>query len=438
MDLDGEDSTNTLSATPGTDDEPQESTDATFHSPLELPQTSSPSSDCPSITRDLDPPRPSASPNSSLSWPLSSIENPGPLLPQPRHADTLPAFPKQENVLMISPEECAQLLRTTPAGVLLLDVRPFPQFSQANITGSLNLCIPTTLLKRPSFNTKKLQDTFVGESERREFAAWPSKTHIIVYDASTGSTRDSAPLVNVLKKFIAEGWKGHALILRGGFAAFATRFPGRVRLPQTTTKRDAPGDQSRPMNLHLSSAAPIAGGCALPDSTSVEPFFGNIRQNMDLVGGVGQMPIRLPDALSESQRQRLPNWLRVASDSHDHGRTVSERFLGIERRELERMKEALSAGNAVATPTGTMTSSPKRFRVAGIEQGSKNRYNDIYPFDHSRVRLLDVARGDSDYVNANHIKAEYTNRSYIATQAPVPATFSVSCGFPSFNLLFNG
>ncbi|KAI9933387.1 hypothetical protein MW887_007860 [Aspergillus wentii] len=139
---------------------------------------------------------------------------------------------------------------------------------------------------------------------------------------------------------------------------------------------------------------------------------------MDLVGGVGQMPLQVPEQLTESRRQRLPLWLREASDPYDKGRNVSEKFLGLEKTELERMKQALSY-DKYADNTST-----KKFRVAGIEKGTKNRYNDIYPFDHSRVRLKGVPHGDCDYVNGNHMKAEYSNKTYIATQAPVPDTFN--------------
>lgn len=45
---------------------------------------------------------------------------------------------------------------------------------------------------------------------------------------------------------------------------------------------------------------------------------------------------------------------------------------------------------------------------------SKNRYADILPFEHSRVRL----RSPDNYINANFI----SGTRYIATQAPLPAT----------------
>uniref|UniRef100_A0A8D0B9I9 Tyrosine-protein phosphatase non-receptor type n=1 Tax=Salvator merianae TaxID=96440 RepID=A0A8D0B9I9_SALMN len=50
---------------------------------------------------------------------------------------------------------------------------------------------------------------------------------------------------------------------------------------------------------------------------------------------------------------------------------------------------------------------------------NRNRYRDVSPFDHSRIKLL---QGDNDYINASLIKMEEANRSYILTQGPLPNT----------------
>lgn len=305
---------------------------------------------------------------------------------------------------------------------MLFDVRPFAHFRQANIKGSLNLCIPTTLLKRRSFDTQKLEGIFTDDADKQNFARWRKCDVIIIYDSAAAELKDAAPLLNLLNKFQAEGWKGDGLILQNGFRGFSGRFPHLIQQPQTQTTGSS-SKRPSPMRINLQSVAPVVGGCALPESSSaVNPFFGNIRQNMDLLGGVGQIPLKQPDQLTEAKRQQLPSWLRGASDTKDQGHIVSNKFLVLEKTELERMKQALTYEG----PSGDTNGSPKKYRVAGIEKGTKNRYNDIYPFDHSRVRLEGIPAGACDYVNANHISAELTNRKYIATQAPVPDTFDVS------------
>lgn len=322
----------------------------------------------------------------------------------------------------VSAERCTEIIQSDSKNLLLLDVRAYTHFAQSNIKGSLNLCIPTTLLKRPSFNTQKLQGTFTNDSDKQNFARWKHCRIIIVYDSATTEAKDAVPLLNVIGKFEAEGWAGEGLILQDGFKGFSARFPRLIHRPQSQTS--GPSPKKRPsMSINLGSVAPVVGGCALPDASSAaNPFFGNIRQNMDLVGGVGQMSLKLPENMSESQQQSLPPWLRKASDAKNEGQIVSDKFLDLEKKELERMKQALSYEGPSAAAGGAS----KKYRVAGIEKGTKNRYNDIYPFEHSRVRLEGIPLGDCDYVNANHIKTELSNRHYIATQAPVPDTFNVS------------
>ncbi|KOC16654.1 hypothetical protein AFLA70_204g001750 [Aspergillus flavus AF70] len=319
----------------------------------------------------------------------------------------------------VAVERCAELLESSPNDVMLLDVRPYAHFAKGSIKGSLNLCIPTTLLKRPSFDTQKLANTFTNHVDKMNFARWKYCRYIIVYDAGTSDMNDAGPLVNVLKKFTTEGWDGDGLILRGGFDSFSNRFPALLQQQSSPAK---PSKKPTSMHIDLPSVAPIAGGCALPDSHPTIPFFGNIRQHMDLLGGVGQIPLQLPENLTESLRQSLPPWLREATDPADQGRGVSEKFLELEKKELERMKQALTYDKSSDTSAGGVF--PEKFRVAGIEKGTKNRYNDIYPFDHSRVKLQDVPPGECDYVNANFMKAEYGTKRYIATQAPVPDTFT--------------
>ena len=92
-------------------------------------------------------------------------------------------------------------------------------------------------------------------------------------------------------------------------------------------------------------------------------------------------------------------------------------------REQKRMQEALSGKVVYGTPGGTSPAA-KTIQIAGIEKGSKNRYNSIWPYEHSRVKLEGVAEGGCDYVNANFIGTKHSRKKYIATQCPLPTTFN--------------
>jgi protein-tyrosine phosphatase len=324
---------------------------------------------------------------------------------------------------MISPAELKDLLgKNQHADLLLLDLRVSPQFAQSRVRGALNLCIPTTLLKRATFNLQKLQQTFQADQDQTRFSNWRNASHLVVYDASSSDTRDAVSAINMIKKFTNEGYSGPASILRGGFNAFAAAYPSLI---DRSSGRPAPG-----LSLGCGSISgglranlpPVIGGVLLPNaSDSPSPFFNNIRQNQDLVDGVGQMDVGVPPGLA---RASLPRWLRAAADSGDHGKKVSDKFLRIERMEQARMREAYSVVKPADTRNGAQDEAAK-VQLSGIEKGGKNRYKDILPFEHARVRLLGRPEGACDYVNASHLQAKRSYKRYIASQGPLPATFEV-------------
>ena len=338
-----------------------------------------------------------------------------------QRSETLPSSLSTDGPTMISPDDVMGIWQQyLPEDILILDLRVYPQFSKSRIADALNLCIPTTLLKRASFNVQKLAETFTKENERAKFDQWPHTKVIIVYDTSSSQLQDAASCVNILKKFTAEKWAGATYILRGGFNAFSKRWPDQIDKRLATEMN---GSNMKGLSIDPPASAPIAGGCAMPTSQmAANPFFGTIRQNLDLIDGVGQIPINMPSTLKEKSEHLLPAWLREISNADDEGKIVSDSFLGIEKAEEQRMKKALSVNVSYDNPNPL---SPSNVQVAGIEKGLKNRYKNILPFDHTRVKLQGVPSGDCDYVNASHIQAYGSNKRYIASQAPVPATFQV-------------
>ncbi|KAK4198687.1 putative tyrosine-protein phosphatase [Triangularia verruculosa] len=321
---------------------------------------------------------------------------------------------------MMSPAELKGLLEKKQGdNILLLDIRVSPQFAQSRIRGALNLCIPTTLLKRATFNLQKLQQTFQADQDQDKFAKWQTASHLIVYDAASSDRRDATSALNMIKKFTNEGYSGMASILRGGFNAFVSAYPNLVDQTSTLVSPTLSLGGGGPLrNGARANVPPVIGGVMLPSTNDkVDPFFSNIRQNQDLVDGVGQMDVGVPPGLD---KDRLPRWLREAIEISDHGKKVSDKFLRIELTEQSRMKLAYAAF-AGSKNNGPQTES--QVRLSGVEQGGKNRYKDILPFEHARVKLQGRPEGACDYVNASHIQAKRSYKRYIASQGPLPATF---------------
>ncbi|KAI6660505.1 Receptor-type tyrosine-protein phosphatase alpha-like [Oopsacas minuta] len=62
---------------------------------------------------------------------------------------------------------------------------------------------------------------------------------------------------------------------------------------------------------------------------------------------------------------------------------------------------------------------------ASLKQNfNKNKYKSIFPYDKSRVIIVDTASTGSDYINASHIPGFYIPQQFIAAQAPKSNTIS--------------
>lgn len=375
------------------------------------------------------------------SWPTSSgipsrgqREDKHPRLSVSRHSpynqpdfrldrsEVLPAMSDPPGPSMVTAQDVVSILESFGETVLLLDLRVSTQFAKSRISGALNLCIPTTLLKRPSFTVQKLAETFKDDDQRARFDTWRASRYIIAYDTSSSQLKDAIGCVNLLRKFSCEGWTGKSCIIRGGFADFARKFPHQVDEQSSSSDHSfSPGTNFKSNQAEL---PPVVGGCPLPSTKNpANPFFGNIRQNMDLIGGVGQMAVSCPEDMSNQMLKQLPRWLLRAIDDKDNGKAVSDKFYQIEKREQKRMQEALSA-NVVYNASQSAAQPKRNVQIAGIEKGGKNRYNNIWPYEHSRVKLKGVSPEGCDYVNANFLGTSISAKRYIATQGPIPATFA--------------
>ncbi|KAH0614959.1 uncharacterized protein H6S33_000595 [Morchella sextelata] len=336
---------------------------------------------------------------------------------------TLPNPSKEGQPVFVSASTLSDLLEGKTSSLLLLDVRTYKVFAQSRITKAVNLCIPTTLLKRPSFNVTKLSETFAKEEDKERFARWKDMKYIVVYDSESQNDKDaaaSAPL-HTLSKFVREGWKGQAYILKGGFNEFSMKHPEKIDKSQLV-------GATSPKSLSLTGKFPGAQKgvgplyCPMPTSqkTVANPFFSNIRQNMDLIGGVGEIPITLPQNMGKDTINALPSWLRNIALDKNASKIIADKFLSLEKAEQRRMQDALNVSVVYDSPLSTTV---KPHVLAGVEKGNKNRYNNIWPYDHARVKLQDYPDQECDYVNASHVSTKNSSKRYIASQAPLPATF---------------
>lgn len=252
----------------------------------------------------------------------------------------------------------------------------------------------------------------------------------------------------------------------------------------TVTGRD--GDESQAdgghglRQMHTSATEPTmdvfaAQGRAgqTTGAACANPFFDNIRQNRELQHGVTEkIPMKLPP-LSLEQQRLLPGFLRRLVDLGDEERAdeLAHAFYEIEKAEQARLiatmqqhaaesklsnsrpkedfappKQSPSSSKALqlSSPfcsvgaglqcSGIQSKETFPFSIAAaLERGAENRYNNIWTYEHSRIRLASsvAAEGSngvdcSDYLNGSYLEPgrEFgCKRRYIATQAPLPCTF---------------
>ncbi|KAK9256467.1 protein-tyrosine phosphatase-like protein [Lipomyces tetrasporus] len=331
-------------------------------------------------------------------------------------------------------------IASSPSKVLILDVRPYAQYATEHIRGAVNLCVPSTLLKRPAFTVSKILDSLAPEQKNR-LSNWKSAKSIIVYDGSSSMLTSSLPLFQTARKFCNDGsFEGRVFFLKGGLCDFSQRLRDFVEFgtPSSAASSSMTTTATATSTKKCESLClPILSGLHLPIFSKkqplVNPFFSNIRQNMDLVGGVGDpLPVRIPDKCTPKMLCRLPLWLQDVVSSRDGPKRIADRFLEIEKAEKGRLEAAFSGSCSITSVCSLSKLAAKqesekhdqKFSIsAALERGTKNRYNNIFPYDHTRVKLS-CSPGSCDYINASFISARGSTKRYIATQGPLPETFA--------------
>lgn len=110
---------------------------------------------------------------------------------------------------------------------LVLDLRPHTAFvAQGRIAGSINVCVPSTLLRRPNFGLSKISETLCTKRERRLFdsalnldnIAGKQIRRIILLDQESNYLVNEGLLHSFLAKLDRQGFKGELGWLKGGFS----------------------------------------------------------------------------------------------------------------------------------------------------------------------------------------------------------------------------
>ncbi|KAM9807799.1 receptor-type tyrosine-protein phosphatase eta-like [Neosynchiropus ocellatus] len=69
------------------------------------------------------------------------------------------------------------------------------------------------------------------------------------------------------------------------------------------------------------------------------------------------------------------------------------------------------------------TGQPKLSAIS-LENKPKNRYNNVLPYDSSRVKLSISGSPYDDYINANYMPGYHSRKEFIAAQGPLPGTLN--------------
>ena len=218
-------------------------------------------------------------------------------------------------------------------------------------------------------------------------------------------------------------------LMSGGFAALI-EVPSLIDTSPLTDIKSSPSSPSTPKffsSTVVTKPAAVQATTRLAiqckesplftrNSTTQDPgspaFFSNIRQNMDLYGGVGPLISINAPSIPPSLKSRLPKWLAEVAYSPSGAQILARRWKTIELAEKQRLESVLM-GDGMSG----------RFSIsAAMERGDKNRYPNIWPFEWNRIKVPQTVTGQ-DYFNGSYIQDGQGNRRYIATQAPVPETF---------------
>lgn len=386
-------------------------------------------------------------------------------------------------VKYISIDEAHMLMKESVSvnnlpNLLTIDIRSFTDYFKGHIKGSLNVSLPLTLLKRQNYNLTKCVSSLpqyekvviksfilnneVGNSNNgnekneqinekviKDNEQKIKNKSILLYE----SIDNSAALFHFCKKFTdCDPWNINIYILESGFANFQEKFKDDVESGNTqsidinmltecsgkspvTTQRHSLDTSSdftltSPLDTKFDCVStPVISNFSLP---ALPKSTFKIRHNEEVLSNDDssiQSAIKLTQKYHDSE---LPKWIKHTVDS---SAKLNKDFSLLEQYEKERLLNALSLKRE-ENEENEKDKENTPVICSGIEFGHKNRYKDIFLYEHSRVKLQQCTNEPSyDYINASYINPSYDldtlvkntqailpHVRYIASQGPLTET----------------
>lgn len=394
--------------------------------------------------------------------------------------------------------------RSADAGLLIVDVRPFQEYCKNHICGAVNICLPSTLLRRRTFTLEKCIQT-LASSEKAQLSGYlagettENLPDVLFYDSKPCNGNSvSSSVCHLVRKFVnCPRWRSRLLVLEDGLPYIAKHYPqlvcaGASPFTDAGSPTDvSPVSSSASSISSASSTSPLADSfvgqrtdaCADDSASEASCSRYSSRSSLGLshftlpgsshsyVGGVNTAgttgvsggettataatsgidvgnaacsgadisgigistvaisastpPLRVDKSLhlntkfSAAQRSHLPRWL-IEIFSTDGGATqLARKFLSLQAEERRRLNAALAHTGGVKSNTGVI--------AAGVTLPKKNRYQDIFPYEHARVKLQRHAEEaeldeESSYINASFLRYPPCGLHYIAAQGPLAQT----------------
>ena len=268
------------------------------------------------------------------------------------------------------------------------------------------------LLKRPGFNVDSIINAAPTKQDKNKIQNWRDAKSILIYDADSRQPSASPPIVALAEKFHSTDphWNGSYYCIPGGLEQVKKYAPEVLcNDPVDFGESDIVEGISVSLAVQNRPGIPIL----LPDKSDDPAIFSNIRQNM-ADGLSTPIPMKVPSHISSETLKRVPAWMKAIAFDENGALSIRDKFLQIEKEELERLKGAMTSGKEMK---GAHCDNPFSI-AAAIERGEKNRYNNIWPYEHSRVKLAPTLESPNGYINASFIESKIFPHRFIVSQAP--------------------